>query len=105
MAKKRRKTPRKWSQDVTEHSDALALENGVFTKPSARAIARSLKRSAERSRRRKSGAYRSAMSMLTFYINRAGKDLPKSRKTKLENAKQELRKLYGKDKTAKRKAS
>jgi hypothetical protein len=81
---------------VTEHSDALTLENGVFTKSSAKAIARSLKRSADRSRRRKSGAYRSAMSMLTFYINRAGKDLPKSRKDRLENAKDELRKLYGK---------
>jgi hypothetical protein len=100
MAKKRRK---KWSQDVTENSDALTLEKGVFTKPSAKAIARSLKRSAERSSRRKSGAYRSAISMLTFYINRAGKDLPKSRKTKLENAKDELRKLYGKDGAKKRK--
>jgi hypothetical protein len=102
MAKKRRKAGKKarrkkWSQNVTEHSDALTLEKGVFTKPSAKKIAQSLKRSAERSRRRKSGAYRSAMSMLTFYINRAGKDLPKSRKTKLENAKDELRKLYGKE--------
>jgi hypothetical protein len=80
------------------------LEKGVFTKGSAKAIAQSLKRSAERSRRRKSSAYRSAMSMLTFYINRAGKDLPKSRKTKLENAKGELRELYGKDRTSKRKS-
>jgi hypothetical protein len=102
MAKKRKKARKrtrrkKWSQNVTEHSDALTLEKGVFTKPSAKKIAQSLKRSAERSRRRKSGAYRSAMSMLTFYINRAGKDLPKSRKIKLENAKEELRKLYGKE--------
>lgn len=105
MAKKRKKTRRKkWSQDVTKRSDALTLEKGVFTKPSAKKVAQSLKRSAERSRRRQSGAYRSAMSMLTFYINRAGKDLPKSRKTKLENAKGELRKLYGKDKKTKRKA-
>jgi hypothetical protein len=100
MAKKRKTTKKrkKWSRHVTEHSDALTLEKGVFTKSSAKAIARSLKRSAERSRRRKSGAYRSAMSMLTFYINRAGRDLPKSRRDKLENAKDELRELYGKDK-------
>ena len=90
------KTKKRWSQNVTEHSDALTLERGVFTKSSARDVARSLKRSAERSRRRKSSAYRSAMSMLTFYINRAGKDLPKSRKAKLERAKDELRALYGK---------
>jgi hypothetical protein len=98
-AKRRKRTAsgrKSWSRRVTEHSDALTLEKGVFTKPSARAIARSLKRSAEHSRRRKSSAYRSAMSMLTFYINRAGKDLPKSRKAKLENAKDELRALYGK---------
>jgi hypothetical protein len=98
MAKARRTSRRKrWSRRVTEHSDALTLEKGVFTKPSARAVARSLKRSADRSRRRKSSAYRSAMSMLTFFINRAGKDLPKSRKAKLENAKDELRALYGKE--------
>jgi len=96
MAKKAKKQKKRWSREVTEHSDALTLEKGVFTKPSAKAIARSLKRSAERSDRRKSSAYRSAMSMLTFYINRAGKDLPKSRKVKLENAKGELRELYGK---------
>jgi hypothetical protein len=98
-ARRRKRTAsgrKSWSRRVTEHSDALTLEKGVFTKPSARAIARSLKRSAEHSRRRKSSAYRSAMSMLTFYINRAGKDLPKSRKAKLENAKDELRALYGK---------
>jgi hypothetical protein len=98
-AKRRKRTAsgrKSWSRRVTDHSDALTLEKGVFTKPSARAIARSLKRSAEHSRRRKSSAYRSAMSMLTFYINRAGKDLPKSRKAKLENAKDELRALYGK---------
>ncbi|MBV8792682.1 MAG: DUF3175 domain-containing protein [Pseudolabrys sp.] len=93
--KKAKRKSRRWSQDVTEHSDALTLEKGVFTKDSAKAIARSLKRSAEHSRRRKSGAYRSAISMLTFYINRAGKELPKSRKHKLENAKDALRKLYG----------
>ncbi|MGE0062568.1 MAG: DUF3175 domain-containing protein [Xanthobacteraceae bacterium] len=99
--KKRERQGRRWSQRVTDESDALTLEKGVFTKPSARAIARSLKRSAERSRRRKSGAYRSAMSMLTFYINRAGKDLPTLRKAKLENAKDELRALYGKERKTK----
>jgi len=104
MAKRKRKrktkserNSRKWSQHVTETSDALTLEEGVFKKGSPRAIARSLKRSAERSQRRKSEPYRSAMSMLVFYINRAGKGLPKTRKVKLEKAKDELRALYGKD--------
>ena len=88
--------PRRWSQRVTETSDALDLERGVFARPDPAAIARSLKRSAERSKRRKSNPYRSAMSMLTFYINRAGKTLPKVRRTKLESAMGELRRLYGK---------
>jgi len=78
-------------------SNALDLEANVFTKDSPRAIARSLKRSAEHSTRRKSDPYRSAMSMLTFYINRAGKNLPKERKQRLEKAKNELRALYGKE--------
>lgn len=95
-AKKNRKT-RRWSQRVTETSDAITLEKGVFTKGSPKAIARSVKRSAERSHRRKSAPYRSAMSMLAFYINRAGKGLPKPRKRKLEKAKDELRALYDKD--------
>lgn len=85
----------RWSREVTEHSDALDLEQDVFTRDSPRAIAESLKRSAEQSRRRKSDPYRSAMSMLTFYINRAGKNLPKPRRDKLEAAKDELRRLYG----------
>ncbi|HEY8182663.1 MAG TPA: DUF3175 domain-containing protein [Thermoanaerobaculia bacterium] len=85
-----------WSRRVTENSDALDLERGVFAKQDPRAIARSLKRSAERSRRRKSSSYRSAMSMLTFYVNRAGKNLSKTRLAKLEKAKDELRALYGK---------
>jgi len=87
---------KRWSQRVTETSNALDLEHGVFSKNSARAIALSLKRSAEHSRRRKSDPYRSAMSMLTFYINRAGKKLPKTRRARLEAAKKELRALYGK---------
>ena len=94
----RKRAPRKrWSQRVTQTSDALTLDRGVFAKDDPRSIARSLKRSAERSRRRKSGSYASAMSMLTFYINRAGRKLPASRKRKLLAAKQELRSLYGKD--------
>jgi len=79
---------------VTQESDALTLEQGVFTKRSARQIALSLKRSADHSRRRKSDPYRSAMSMLTFYINRAGRNLPASRKKKLKQAKDALRALY-----------
>src|ERR1700761_2634063 len=85
---------KKWSGKVTRESNALDLEEGIFTKRSARDIALSLKRSAERSPRRKSAPLRSAMSMLTFYINRAGKDLSASRKRTLEAAKEELRKLF-----------
>ena len=78
-----------------KESNALDLESGVFKKGSPVEIARSLKRSAEQSNRRKAPPYRSAMSMLTFYINRAGKNLPKSRLAKLEKAKDELRRLFG----------
>ena len=88
---------RKWSQDVTEHSDALDLEQGVFALDDPAEIARSLKRSAEHSSRRKAEPYRSAMSMLTFYINRAGKDLPPARRKILEAAKTELRRLYDRE--------
>ncbi|WP_193161141.1 DUF3175 domain-containing protein [Microbulbifer hainanensis] len=84
----------RWSRQVTEHSDALDLEPGVFTLRDPRAIARSLKRSAERSERRKSDPFRSAMSMLTFYINRAGSKLPNAQRQRLEAAKEELRKLF-----------
>lgn len=87
----------RWSGRVTQRSDALDLDKGVFTKEDPKAIARSLKRSAERSKRRKSSPYRSAMSMLTFYINRAGRNLPAGQKKRLEAAKDELRHLYGKD--------
>jgi hypothetical protein len=86
---------KRWSQRVTEHSNALDLDRGVFARTDPRSIARSLKRSAERSRRRKADPYRSAMSMLTFYINRAGKTLSKTRRRRLEAAKDELRELYG----------
>jgi hypothetical protein len=84
----------RWSHKVTTKSNALDLEDGVFERDDARDIALSLKRSAEHSQRRKSEPYRSAMSMLTFYINRAGKNLPESRKTTLERAKVELRELF-----------
>lgn len=90
-------TDRKWSQDVTENSDAMDLEEGVFKQRNARKIADSLKRSAEASERRKSSPFRSAMSMLTFYINRAGSQLSKSRRATLEKAKDELRKNFGKE--------
>ena len=92
MAKKKDK---RWSQHVTESSDALDLEAGVFTLEDPREIARSLKRSADASRRRKTEPFRSAMSMLNFYINRAGKSLSETQRTRLEAAKDELRVLYG----------
>jgi hypothetical protein len=89
-------TRRRWSQRVTRESNALDLEPGVFALDDPRAIALSLKRSAEESRRRKSEPFRSAMSMLSFYINRAGRGLPAKRRARLEKAKAELRRLYGK---------
>jgi len=92
----KQKSGKKWSASVTEHSDALDLEHEVFKKGSPQEIARSLKRSAEHSHRRKSSPFRSAMSMLTFYINRAGKTLSVSRRRKLEVAKDELRDEFGK---------
>lgn len=86
-----------WSGKVTRESVALDLEEGVFTWHDAKKIAESLKRSADTSKRRKSTPFRSAMSMLVFYINRAGKNLPEERRQLLENVKIELRKLYGKN--------
>jgi len=85
---------KRWSQRVTEHSNALDLDPKAFTRTDPRSIARSLKRSAERSHRRKADPFRSAMSMLTFYINRAGKTLSAAQRRRLETAKDELRKLY-----------
>jgi len=85
---------RRWSQEVTRHSDALDLERDVFKQRDPKRIARSLKRSAERSARRKSSPFRSAMSMLTFYINRAGAQLSATQRRRLEAAKNELRALY-----------
>jgi hypothetical protein len=91
---------KRWSQRVTETSNALDLDPGVFSRDDPRSIARSLKRSADRSRRRKSDPFRSAMSMLTFYINRAGKSLSKNRRARLEAAKDELRQLYHRERRA-----
>jgi hypothetical protein len=86
--------PKKWSAAVMQRSDAMDLETGVFKKSSARQIALSLKRSVERSKRRKSPPFRSAMSMLNFEINRAGKNLSPRRRSVLNQAKSELRKLF-----------
>ena len=92
MAKK----SKKWSGQVTRTSNALDLEEGVFTWKNPKKIALSLKRSAETSLRRKASPFQSAMSMLNFYINRAGTNLDKNQKKVLEEAKQELRKAFGK---------
>ena len=92
-----RPSSKRWSQRVTRDSDALDLKRGVFTQRDPKRIAASLKRSAERSSRRKAGAYRSALSMLTFYINRAGKTLPRAQRARLNQAKVELKRQFAKD--------
>ncbi|WP_105401998.1 DUF3175 domain-containing protein [Neorhizobium sp. T7_12] len=92
-----KKNKKKWSKDVAEHSDAMDLKDGVFKSRSPKKIADSLKHSAETSDRRKSSPFQSAMSMLNFYINRAGEQLSKSRRTTLEKAKDELRKDFGRE--------
>ena len=89
--------PNKWSARVTRESNALSLEKGVFTWKDPKARAQSLKNSAEASARRKAEPFRSAMSMLVFYINRAGKNLSQEQLSILEEAKQALRELYGKN--------
>jgi hypothetical protein len=94
---KRKASPKRWSQRVTKESDALDLKRGVFTLRDPKRIAASLKRSAEHSSRRKAGAYRSALSMLTFYVNRAGKTLPKTQRERLERAKVELKRQFGRE--------
>jgi Protein of unknown function (DUF3175) len=91
----RRAASGRWSQRVTRESNALDLEHGVFAKRDPRAIARSLKRSARQSRRRKAGEFQSAMSMLNFFVNRAGRQLSATQRRRLEKAKDELRALYG----------
>ncbi len=88
---------RRWSARVTQHSDALDLQAGVFRLKEPKTIAKSLKRSAENSARRKASPYRSALSMVVFYINRAGTNLSAAQRKTLERAKVELRKLFGKD--------
>jgi hypothetical protein len=95
--KSKQTTEHNWSAKVTHESHALDLEDGVFTWNNPKRIARSLKQSADASQRRKSEPYRSAMSMLVFYINRAGKNLSRNQKSVLEQAKDELRKLYGRE--------
>ena len=92
---KRAKRAKRWSARVMSTSNALDLEHGVFTKRSPRAVARSLKRSADHSHRRKSAPFRSAMSMLNFHINRAGRGMSRAQRKVLEAAKEELRQLYG----------
>ena len=87
----------RWSQRVTRESYALDLKRGVFTLTDPMKIAASLKRSAERSSRRTTGAYRSALSMLTFYINRAGKSLPRTQRNRLQRAKSELKRQFGRE--------
>ena len=91
-------SPKRWSQRVTQESDALDLKRGVFNLTDPKKIAASLKRSAEHSDRRKAEPFQSAMSMLNFYINRAGTNLPAARKKVLEDAKGELRSAFGRDK-------
>jgi hypothetical protein len=93
---------KKWSADVTDNSDALDLQKGVFKSDSPDTIAKSLKRSAERSHRRKTSPFRSALSMLTFYINRAGKNLSAGRRKTLMTAKDKLRRLFGRKPASKR---
>ena len=88
---------KRWSARVTQTSNALDLDRGVFTWNDPKRIARSLRRSAQQSKRRKADPYRSALSMLTFYINRAGKNLPATRRKILKQAKDELRRQFGKD--------
>jgi hypothetical protein len=95
-SQKAKKAGRRWSARVTHESNALDLKRGIFASSDPKRIARSLKRSAEQSHRRKSAPLRSAMSMLTFYINRGGKTLPARQKRVLEKAKTELRALFDK---------
>lgn len=101
LSKKKSAPKKKWSRHVNETSDALDLEKSVFKSKDPKKIARSLKRSAEKSKRRKTTPFQSAMSMLNFYINRAGKNLSASEKRPLEKAKDQLRKLYGRKETKK----
>jgi len=89
--------PKKWSKKVTQTSNAMDLEKDVFKQKNPKAIAKSVKRSAEKSKRKKAGPFQSAMSMINFYENRGGKNLKASQKKVLDNSKDELRKLYGRE--------
>src|SRR5262249_44937637 len=93
----RKSSPKRWSQRVTRESDALDLQRGLFKQTGGKRCGAPRKRPAKHTPRRKSGAYRSALSMLTFYINRAGKTLPKTQRTRLEHAKVELKHQFGRD--------
>jgi len=93
----RKGTKKRWSKHVAETSDALDIEGGIFKSDSPEAIAQSLKASALHSRRRKGTPYQSAMSMLNFYINRAGRNLPKTRRETLQKAKKKLREAFGRE--------
>jgi hypothetical protein len=97
MTVRTRKRTRKWSARVTNESNALTLEEGVFKSKEPDKIAASLKRSAEQSHRRKASPFQSAMSMLNFYENRAGRNLTKRQRAPLEKAKNKLRKLFGRE--------
>jgi hypothetical protein len=97
IQRKTQTSPKRWSQRVMQQSDALDLKRGVFRLRDPRRIAASLKRSTERSSRRNAGAYRSALSMLTFYVNRAGKTLPKTQRERLQRAKVELKRQFGRE--------
>jgi hypothetical protein len=89
------KRPQKWSHHVMETSDAMDIEHDIFKTGSAESIAKSLKQSSTHSRRRKGTPFQSAMSMLNFYINRAGRNLPKTRRDTLQQAKRKLREAFG----------
>ena len=97
------KATKKWSASVMKHSNALDLESHIFESSDPKKVAQSLKRSAEESKRRKGTPYQSAMSMLNFYINRAGKNLEKNQRDVLEKAKGELRSVFGRDEIGKEK--
>jgi hypothetical protein len=96
-SRKTKHAGKRWSAQVTRNSNALDLRKGLFAGSDPKKIAASLKRSAEHSDRRKADPYRSALSMLTFYINRAGKTLPKTQRSRLERAKTELKRQFGRE--------
>lgn len=93
----KKSAPKKWSKKVTETSNAMDLEKDVFKQKNPKAIAKSVKRSAEKSKRKKAGPFQSAMSMINFYENRGGKNIKAGQKKVLDKSKDELRKLYGKE--------